>query len=202
MVSSCNPDTGQERAEARRLQILSAAAECFRRGGFHKTSVAEIARTAGMSVGHIYHYFDGKEAIIASIVERDFQLFLERIAAFRQSSDPLGTMLDGVEEGIDDCLDMDTAVLTMEVLAESARNPKIAGRVRVIEDTLRSSLIEIIQLVRKDAEPLPEVELASRAVVISAIFDGLKIRAIRNPDIDRNTVLAIIRKTMYSLILM
>ena len=37
---------------------------------------------------------------------------------------------------------------------------------------------------------------------ISAIFDGLKIRAIRNPDIDRNTVLAIIRKTMYSLILM
>ena len=30
----------------------------------------ELAKRAGMSVGHIYHYFANKEAIIEAIVER------------------------------------------------------------------------------------------------------------------------------------
>lgn len=200
MVSSCIPDTSQERAEARRLQILVAAAECFRHCGFHKAGMAVIAKTAGMSVGHIYHYFDSKEAIIAAIVERDFQRFLEKVDAFRRSPEPLKTMLEGVEEGIDECLDMHTAVLTMEVLAESARNPKLAERVRLIEDTLRRSLTDIIQLARRGAEPLSEAELISRSVVIGAIFDGLKMRVIRNPDVDRAAVLTLLRKTIQDLI--
>jgi TetR/AcrR family transcriptional regulator, repressor for uid operon len=49
-------------AEARREQVLDAAAHCFRRHGYHGASMAEIAGAAAMSPGHIYHYFQSKEA--------------------------------------------------------------------------------------------------------------------------------------------
>ena len=44
-------------ALARREQILTAAAECFRRKGYHGAGMAEISNTAGMSAGHIYNYW-------------------------------------------------------------------------------------------------------------------------------------------------
>ena len=57
-----------QRAEVRRQQVLDAAAQCFRASGFHGASMAEIARTAGMSPGHIYNLFANKDDIISAIV--------------------------------------------------------------------------------------------------------------------------------------
>ena len=47
-----------------REQILSAAASCFRERGIKATTMQEIAKRAGISVGNFYNYFDGKDAII------------------------------------------------------------------------------------------------------------------------------------------
>ena len=71
MCAALNPaHVPTDRAQARRQQVLTAAAECFRRRGFHGASMAEIAKTAGMSAGHIYNLFENKDDVIAAIVER------------------------------------------------------------------------------------------------------------------------------------
>lgn len=44
-------------ADARRQQILDAAAACFLQQGYHAASMANISRTAAMSTGHIYHFW-------------------------------------------------------------------------------------------------------------------------------------------------
>lgn len=54
----------QQRLNTRRAQILAAATDCFRELGFHGASIAKISQASGMSPGHIYHYFENKEAII------------------------------------------------------------------------------------------------------------------------------------------
>ena len=56
-------------ARERRKQILKAAIRCFRKRGFHQTTLRDIAAEFGMSVGHIYNYFESKEAIIEAMVE-------------------------------------------------------------------------------------------------------------------------------------
>lgn len=48
---------------AARDQIVSAAAEHFRHYGYAKTSVSDVARTAGFSKANIYRFFDSKRAI-------------------------------------------------------------------------------------------------------------------------------------------
>ena len=117
--------------ESRRQQILDAACERVRQSGFHGASMADIAKAAGLSVGQIYRYFENKEAIIAAIVAQDLAEMRDKFAEIESRP---GALLDAIEahlpEGIDKCFDPRRATLALEVVAEAARNPKVAAIVR------------------------------------------------------------------------
>lgn len=59
----------------RRDEILAIAAELFAERGFGATTVREIADSAGILSGSLYHHFDSKE----SMVEELLRTFLEEI---------------------------------------------------------------------------------------------------------------------------
>jgi len=50
-----------------RQQILDAAQACFRRNGFHMTSMQDVIAEAGLSVGAVYRDFKGKNEIVEAI---------------------------------------------------------------------------------------------------------------------------------------
>ncbi|MGH7163496.1 MAG: TetR/AcrR family transcriptional regulator [Planctomycetota bacterium] len=52
------------RAETRRAEILRRAAGVFRRKGFHRAGMREIARGLGIAPGALYYYFPGKEDLL------------------------------------------------------------------------------------------------------------------------------------------
>ena len=118
---ACPRAATSEHATLRRRQILDAAEDCFRRHGFHNTSMAEIAKSFGMSAGHIYNYFDSKEAIIAAIVERDLEDFMLRATALQAADDIRAAMLARVEASVADQLSTTRAARQFEVLAEAGR---------------------------------------------------------------------------------
>ena len=189
------------RAEARRAQIRVAAADCFRQHGFHGTSIAQISKATGMSTGHIYHYFENKEAIIADIVAEDLQRLLTLTAELRAASDVKAAMIERAIEGVQENLDPATAGLQLEIVAEAARNPHIAGIVRAADQQCRGSLVETIRTLRvASGHQDSETTLASMAEAISAMFEGLRIRAIRNPDIDRDGVVQMFRRMVNDLL--
>jgi AcrR family transcriptional regulator len=47
--------------------ILQAALDSFVKGGFHGTSIRQLAGAAGLSVPGLYHHFSSKHAILAEI---------------------------------------------------------------------------------------------------------------------------------------
>ncbi|MDB5012503.1 MAG: TetR family transcriptional regulator, partial [Daejeonella sp.] len=51
-----------------RDSIKRAAQELFRKYGYHKTSVNEIAKRAKIAKATIYKYFDSKELLLRSIL--------------------------------------------------------------------------------------------------------------------------------------
>lgn len=55
--------------EQARQQIINAAFELFAQIGYQKTSIAAIAKEAGVSKGLIYHYFESKEDVLIGIFE-------------------------------------------------------------------------------------------------------------------------------------
>jgi AcrR family transcriptional regulator len=56
--------------EKNKLKIEQAALALFTRKGFHGTTVREIARKAGVSMGKLYIYYETKEDIFIDLVER------------------------------------------------------------------------------------------------------------------------------------
>jgi AcrR family transcriptional regulator len=60
----------QQLIEARRNQILDAAAKVFAAKGFHRTTTKQIASEAGVAEGTIYNYFDSKGDLLISIMMR------------------------------------------------------------------------------------------------------------------------------------
>src|SRR5262245_65834051 len=81
------PKLKPEVQTARREHILDAAERCFARAGFHRTTMHDICKQAGVSPGALYVYFDSKEALIAGIAERDRADFGERLAALAKADD-------------------------------------------------------------------------------------------------------------------
>jgi AcrR family transcriptional regulator len=70
--------------EARRGAILDAALRVWARRGFDGTSVAEVAREAGLTKGTLYLYFPSKQALLGATLERhslrpDVEAGLERL---------------------------------------------------------------------------------------------------------------------------
>jgi AcrR family transcriptional regulator len=68
-----SPRTAQQNKEIRqqtREQIIDAAFELFANEGYSKTSIAAVAKKAGISKGLIYHYFESKETILEAIFDQ------------------------------------------------------------------------------------------------------------------------------------
>jgi AcrR family transcriptional regulator len=60
------------RSHDRLLAIVDAATEAFAQSGFAAAQMADVARCAGVSVGTLYNYVEGKGALLLLCAERPF----------------------------------------------------------------------------------------------------------------------------------
>jgi TetR/AcrR family fatty acid metabolism transcriptional regulator len=58
----------QRRKEHREPEILTAARHLFEQNGYEKTSMADIARAAGVSEATVYKYFEHKRALMTKVL--------------------------------------------------------------------------------------------------------------------------------------
>src|SRR5581483_1262376 len=61
------PDKARDEQPTKRDAILDAARELFAKKGYEETTIAEIARTAGVAVGTVYLYFHNKHEVLTGV---------------------------------------------------------------------------------------------------------------------------------------
>ena len=71
------------RPEAKRAEILAAAAQAIAKHGFHGMSMRELARTTGRSPASFYNYFESKEELLFSVQRDAFATLLESAESVR-----------------------------------------------------------------------------------------------------------------------
>lgn len=65
----------------RRDEIMAAAKKVFARKGFHATTIADIAKEAGLAYGSIYWYFDSKDDLFHALMAVEEQTLRAHVAA-------------------------------------------------------------------------------------------------------------------------
>lgn len=176
----------------RKAQILDAAGQCFVKYGFHGASMSKISKTGKMSVGHIYHYFDGKDAIIEGMVKREADVHREKLGELERIAPEkfIAEVVRHAQESIGRAADPFQSVLNFEILAESQRNPKIGQILRGQDLEFSNAFERILEL--KLGFKLDD----GRRELLFSLFSGIPVRSLRNPDIDHASLSAAIAVTI------
>lgn len=71
-----------------RLRIVVTAEQLLRELGYHKTTVADIAKAMRMSPANVYRFFDFKRSIIAAVAQRLMDEVEEAVVAIAAEPEP------------------------------------------------------------------------------------------------------------------
>lgn len=70
-------DASQQRSRTTVDALVEATARILIREGFDKASTNRIAEEAGVSIGSLYQYYPGKEALVAAVIDRHNQQIMQ-----------------------------------------------------------------------------------------------------------------------------
>lgn len=173
--------------EQRREDILGAARACFAEKGFTATTMAYIAKRVGMSVGNLYNYFPGKDAILNELAKKESRRNVEYAKRFEQGEIGLDEQRASLIECMRERMQTAHARVTLEVFAESTHNEKIAQIVHRFDEEVR----EFLAVIYRNAGLTPE-EIKAKIVLDMLLMDGIMIRVLAQPDLDVDFVAKIV----------
>ncbi len=184
------PKVTEAHMEARRQQVLEAAAACFARNGFHQTSIDDICREAGLSAGAVYRYFRGKEEIIRAISEAGHQRNLALIQAAQQTGSTeeiMGRLADAFFPLAGDPSAQTELCMNVHFWSEAMRDPQIRALFLERMASVRAAFTAMTTRAQQRGEIDPALDPESIARVMMAMYSGLILRAAlgTGPDVPR-----------------
>lgn len=85
-IQTTKAERGAVEGGARRL-ILDTAARLLRQGGYHQTTLREIAAAVGIRKASLYYHFASKEEIVEAVVNDGVRFVQEAVVAALQESE-------------------------------------------------------------------------------------------------------------------
>jgi len=83
--------TREEQREQSQNSIIEAGLRLFSENGFGSTSIRQIAKEAGISLGLVYNYFESKEDLLKSVIQ---ECRMDVVTSFQETLDQDVTDLD------------------------------------------------------------------------------------------------------------
>jgi AcrR family transcriptional regulator len=166
----------QRKAEA----IRRAALEVFRKTGYHRTRMADIAHAAGIGKGTLYEYFENKAHILRVAFDQYFDAFRQGAArAMAEAKSPAARLLalidfalDHVDEWRDHC-----AVYVDYFGAARVGDEKLVSLDEIYND-IGQTLTTLIEAAQASGEVSPEADSVATADLLISMFDGIVLHEV------------------------
>jgi AcrR family transcriptional regulator len=175
--------TRAERREQTRDDLIAAADRLFVEGGFHATSLDQIAAAAGYTKGAVYSNFASKEDLFFAVYERRAEV----------SQAQMRELLSGDPEAMIDRLASDTSArrgrddgwlaVFFEFWAHVIRHPELRGRFATIHRRVQTPVAEALERIAAGhGVELPDAALPL-AVAAGAMQIGLALERLTQPEV-------------------
>ncbi len=171
-----------EQHEGKRQEILAAAHRCFLRHGLQGASISMICKEAGMSPGHLYHYFPSKDAIIEQMAA-DYLSQLHAHFGGHAEAEQTATVLLSELWSMKGWDDLTHCRILFELLAEAGRNERIRAILKENTDGVRALLMEALKAGQSRGEVDPNLDPKHTSAVLVAILDAAPMLPLMASDI-------------------
>ena len=156
-----------------RQRILDAALRLFSQHGYDETSVAALARSADVSKGLVYHYFDTKRDVLEAVMARGSERLdaaLDRVGSGSSGAPPPAAVMEILGMVAED-LPWWRLLFRLRMQPELGREIGLTSRGDSIENALERSLREAgYDSPRRDA------------LALAAAVEGAAQRYVLDPD--------------------
>ena len=188
------PLTPERRRAMTREHLLEAAATVFARNGFHGSSLDEVAAAAGFTKGAVYSNFKSKEDLFVAVLDHRIQTqvgaFTSALGDFDRPAEETQPLIRDI---VDSTWDDEGSALYLEFVVYAARNPEAREKLAALLQRQHESIAGVI---RREYERLgvePEYPIDVLATISSALFEGLGVTRLINPElVRRDTVDAVL----------
>lgn len=187
----------QERSQVTVDAILEAAARLFAEGGLDQVNTNRIAELAGVSIGSLYQYFPGKEAILGELIDRHSEQTIAVLAAKLAEFDsrPIPAVLREIVEILleADTIDLNLHRVFLDRLPDAGRIEQRHGEIRRVTAAVRQLLLERRgdELAVRDRDVAAVVLVHALEAVTNAVVFEFPDR-LRDPSlVDEITALAV-----------
>jgi AcrR family transcriptional regulator len=178
------PAPATEQNEARRIEMLRAAAELICERGFGDTRIADVAKRAGVSSALVIYYFGTRDRLLVDALRHSEESFYEAaeqmLAEVPSLRERLSLLIQWtcVPEGAGEI--PGAWGLWFDLWAQAFRHDEIkAGRAE-LDARWRKMIIDAL-----DSSDLSAKDKRMFALEFSALLDGLSIQvALDDPDVD------------------
>lgn len=121
----CPKVTSEYKTEVKE-RIIQSAVECFSKYGLDRTRMDDIAQKADLSKGTLYLYFKSKEDLFYVICENNLKVLKEQLShIFSTTKEDLVSNAEQFYENFHNEEKRKSEKVFCEIIAESARNPKL-----------------------------------------------------------------------------
>jgi len=136
----------KDKSQAMREKILNTATQLFIQKGPEKTSMQDIAQTAGISKGAIYHHFKSKDEIVLAVMSSRQELMEEEMKQWLKATENL-TGREQLQTILKSNLESQTARATDGILGEYEKD---AGFIlTMMRDNLRIGAPLVSDIIKK-----------------------------------------------------
>ncbi len=170
--------------------IVEAAARVLEEQGLDGFSTNAVAERAGVSIGSLYQYFPGKEALIGALIVRETSLLIDDAEAARATPTGAAALSALILAAVAHQLRRPTLARLLDF--EEARLPFDADTQKV-SDRFRTIALEVLS--RPDLARQPDRETASQDVV--AIIKGMVDAAGVRGEIDQRQLAGRVRRAVF-----
>lgn len=190
----------QEIRDARREEILAAAARVFADKGLANTKISDIASAAGFSHGLVYHYFTSKDAVFGAIVDQMMEKVDEDLAA-DATLPAYERLVQGIERSRQRVCagGADPGRVVAQAMMQGVLPPDIRERLLAHMAALHERVTERIAEAQQDGDLDPEADPSELSAALICLVRGMSIRAPGMPDLPftlprTETILRLLRR--------
>ncbi len=188
--------------DAKRRQIVEAAASQFARTGFEATLMDDVAAAAGVSKGSLYAYFANKEDLFYAVFEwMQTELLRASLAHMTVGGTANEQLIAFAEAGVGAFVDYVALYpVTLEVWAAAAKTGtrhRFAAAMQKLYADYRGQVSALFRAAQAAGEIRKDIEIDVLSAVLVGAVDGLLLQYWLDPKFDPRAWVRIFLQSLF-----